>query len=55
MFRIEYEFEINTLICGDTSDVCQRSGVLSNRWSCQDVIDQNFTMTRTYRGRMRVA
>lgn len=56
VFKVEAEFEICKVEC----DVQGRAlgntkGVLSNRWSAQDLIDGNRRTTRTYTGVLRTA
>lgn len=51
--RVELEFEICKVECDSLGNCANTSGVLSNRWSCIDEIDQNFYTTRTFRGRLR--
>lgn len=47
------EFEIETTKHPCTSD--NPPSVVSNRWEMEDVIDQNWYTTRTWRGRLKVA
>ena len=50
-FRVAFEFELNHLECpGTTSSGATSYGVLSNRWSCNDAIDSNLQVVRTYTG-----
>lgn len=51
--RVEVEFEICKLECNANGGCSNTCGVLSNRWSCVDDIDQNFYTTRTFRGKLR--
>jgi hypothetical protein len=51
--RVEVEFEICKLECDALGNCSNTSGVLSNRWSCIDEIDQNFYTTRTFQGKLR--
>ena len=54
--EIEFEIEICVLECGgQVTGLGNTSGVLSNRWSVADTIDQNFFTTRTFTGRLRTA
>lgn len=53
IFKIEAEFEVCILECDAEGGVPNGTGVLSNRWSCIDEIDQNFFTTRTYEGLLR--
>lgn len=56
IFRIEAEFEICKVECNSEGLTPNNSrGVLSNRWSCVDDIDQDYYTTRTYQGRLRMA
>lgn len=56
IFRIEAEFEVCKVECNSEGLTPNNSrGVLSNRWSCVDDIDQDFYTTRTYQGRLRMA
>jgi len=56
LFRVEVEFELCTVQCGGEAGITENdSGVLSNRWSVTDEIDQNFMTTRTFNGRLRAA
>ena len=61
--RIEWEVVIHLLpkcdkysVEGGSEDSIQRLyGVLSNRWSCTDDIDENYWTTRTWQGEMKLA
>lgn len=54
LFRVSATFEVCVLECNaEGTSPNNTSGVLSNRWSCQDEIDQNFYTTRTYTGVLR--
>lgn len=62
VFRVSAEFEICKPECtssGDIADVGKTpgntQGVLSNRWSVSDDIDEDFYTTRTYSGRLVLA
>lgn len=48
-FNIDYGIEV-CLACGGTNNP---SGILGNRWSCVDDIDESFRTTRTWNGRLR--
>lgn len=53
MIRIEFEIELCVLNCDSTETqyaTRNESGVLSNRWSMQDDIDENFYTVRTVQG-----
>ena len=54
-FRVEFEVEIAKVECHGVDRVENSSGVLSNRWSVSDDIDNNRMTTRTFQGRLRVA
>jgi len=49
-FRVTAAFEICSVPCANFDQ--QSKGVLSNRWSVLDEVDQNFRTTRTYQGRL---
>jgi hypothetical protein len=58
--HVDFEIELNVLECGYDGmggGAYVDQGVLSNRWSCTDEIDAgtDWTTTRTYEGRLRVA
>ena len=52
VFRIEYEIECAFVDCDNDQN---SAGVLSNRWSMSDDIDQDWYTTRSIHGRLRVA
>lgn len=51
VFRVEFTIELNVTHC-DAGQSGNKSGVLSNKWSCTDAIDDNFYTTRTVQGRV---
>lgn len=56
LFRIEFEVTCCVVACSTTGDAPkQKFGVLSNRWSCRDMIDQDFFTTRTITGELITA
>lgn len=56
LLRVEAEFEICKLECGlSDGKAPNESGVLNNRWSCVDDINENFYTTRTFTGILRLA
>lgn len=56
LIKVEAEFEICKLECGESDgESGNRSGVLNNRWSCIDDINENFYTTRTFAGRLRLS
>lgn len=50
--EVEYTIEVAVVRCYNAQQV---NGVLSNRWSVHDVIDQNWMTTRTYTGKLVTA
>lgn len=56
VLRIEWEIEIARVECTDDGFALSpnKTGVLSNRWSMTDEIDNNAYTTRTIQGRLRV-
>lgn len=52
LLPVEFELEICKVDCSNPTN---QIGVLNNRWSMRDVIDQNWYTTRTITGRLRVA
>lgn len=55
VLKVEVEFEICAVECNrDGSAGSSLRSVLSNKWSCQDDIDQNFMTTRTFTGRLQL-
>jgi hypothetical protein len=51
--RVEFEIEICKVECdADGNATGNTTGILSNRWSCIDTVDQNFYTTRTFTGRL---
>ena len=56
VFRIEWEVEVCRVECSDDglTTTSNASGVLSNRWSMTDEIDNNAYTTRTIQGRLRI-
>lgn len=53
--RVELEFEICMLNCDYNGGTSNTSGVLSNRWSCTDDLNEDFMTTRTWGGRLRLS
>lgn len=51
LYQVEFEIEVCVLECNENTN---SSGVLSNRWSMSDVIDESFYTTRTITGKLRV-
>lgn len=55
-FRVRAEFEICKLECDENGQaLANTKGVLSNRWSVSDDVDENFLTTRRFRGLLRVS
>lgn len=50
IFRVEFEIEICKMECDSEGNCLNDSGVLSNRWTMTDDIDNNFYTTRTLQG-----
>jgi len=58
LLEVEAEFEICVVQCDDeggSGGSQNQNGVLSNRWTVNDDIDQNFYTTRTWNGRLETA
>lgn len=55
VFRVEYRIEICKLECATNGSNGNGTGVLSNRWSLVEDVDDNFYTTRTIQGRLRIA
>jgi hypothetical protein len=56
IFRVEAEFEVCKVECDDEGQAQNNTeGVLSNRWSSVDDIDENWYTVRTHQGRLRMA
>jgi hypothetical protein len=56
IFRVEAEFEVCKVECDDKGQAQNNTeGVLSNRWSSVDDIDENWYTVRTHQGRLRMA
>jgi hypothetical protein len=56
IFRVEAEFEVCKVECDDEGRAAgNTTGVLSNRWSSVDDIDENWYTVRTHQGRLRMA
>lgn len=53
LLEVDVEFEICKVECDSYGNCHNTSGVLSNRWSVIDEVDQNFMTTRTFRGKLR--
>lgn len=53
LLRVEAEFEICKIECDPNLSVANSSGVLNNRWSVIDVVDNDQMTTRTITGRLR--
>lgn len=55
LFRVRVRFEVCKLECDQHGQAIRNnSGVLSNRWSVADDIDENFMTTRRFQGVLRV-
>jgi hypothetical protein len=56
IFRVEWEVEVCKVECSvdGAASTANKTGILSNRWSMTDEIDNNFYTTRTIQGRLRV-
>jgi hypothetical protein len=55
MLRVMFTIEICKVECGSAEVSNESLGVLNNRWSIHEDIDQNCYSVRTIRGRLRVA
>lgn len=60
LYKCVATFEVCRVQCVDAEDLpvgeeANNTGILTNKWSVRDSIDQNFYTTRTYTGRLRVA
>lgn len=53
LIRAELEFEICKMECDPNGSLYNASGVLSNRWTVSDDIDNNRQTTRTWSGTLR--
>lgn len=51
LMQVTFEIELCVVDCSQDNN---QTGVLSNRWSASDAIDNNFYTTRTITGRLRV-
>lgn len=54
VFRVEWAVTADMVRCDPASDTGYPGIVLSNRWAMQEVLDANFMVTRTIRGRLRL-
>ncbi len=56
IFKVNFAFEINIVICDDDSlSDGNTNGVVSHRWAATDSIDHNKRTVRTYRGLLEIA
>ena len=55
VMRVSFEIEVCIKECpGRGSEPPPQTGVLSNRWTVEDTIDENWYTTRTYSGLLRI-
>jgi hypothetical protein len=56
VMRLEFEIEVCLVECNESGTAPnQTTGILNNRWSMVDVVDQDYYTTRTINGRMETA
>lgn len=53
LFKVEVEFEICKVECDSNGNAYNTSGVLNNRWSVIDDLDENFITTRKFNGTLQ--